>query len=121
MKKERIETLVDSFTDKNGNVRYFVIAAISIPIESVFYERNVSDIVTIKKGLKIGFSICNPEDKFDENLGKTIAIGRARKSKDCAMLVSEPGYINTKVVQAFLKQEAEYFKNNPESRIAGYK
>ena len=30
MKKERIETLVDSFVDVNGDTRHFVIAAISV-------------------------------------------------------------------------------------------
>ena len=126
MKKERIETLVDSFTDENGYTRHFVIAAISI----VFDESNEPDVVldsdtnycqNVIKGLKLGFSICNPADEFDANLGIKIAIGRARKNSEYAILVSEPGFINTKLVQAFLEQEAEYFKHNPESRIAGYK
>lgn len=126
MKKERIETLVDSFTDENGYTRHFVIAAISI----VFDKSNEPDVVldsdakqcqNVIKGLKLGFSICNPVDEFDINLGIKIAIGRARKNSEYAVLVSEPGFINTKLVQAFLEQEAEYFKHNPESRIAGYK
>lgn len=126
MKKERIETLVDSFIDENGYTRHFVIAAISI----VFDESNEPDVVldsnakqcqNVIKGLKLGFSICNPADEFDINLGIKIAIGRARKNSEYAILVSEPGFINTKLVQAFLEQEAEYFKHNPESRIAGYK
>lgn len=126
MKKERIETLIDHFVDENGDTRYFVIAAVSEvftdDIEPTyvcdFYNDNIGEVV---KGLKLGFSICNPMDTFDEKLGITIAIGRARKNAEYALLAAQPGYINTQLVQAFLKQEAEYFKHNPEYKIAGYK
>ena len=126
MKKERIETLVDSFVDANGDTRHFVVAAVS----EMFTEDDepgtvlnylgdeVGDVI---KGLKLGFAICNPCDTFNEELGKTIAIGRARKNADYALLASEPGFINTPLVLAFLAQEAEYFKHNPESHIAGYR
>lgn len=126
MKKERIEYLVDSFVDANGDERHFVIAAIS----EVFTDINEPSYVTdvdgcviheVVKGLKLGFAICNPTDKFDEKLGITIAIGRARKNAEYALVASEMGYINTRLVHAFLQQEAEYFKNNPEYKIAGYK
>lgn len=126
MKKERVEYLVDSFVDSNGDERHFVVAAVS----EVFTECDEPDWIIdgegdevhkILKGLKLGFAICNPADKFDEELGITIAIGRARKNAQYALVSSELGYINTKLVQAFLEQEAEYFKNNPESKIIGYK
>lgn len=143
--KERIETLVDQFVDANGDTRHFVIAAISTVLPSTFGEicpdvddeedRNAEvshevvaftewdseTVDVVVKGLKIGFAICNPCDTFNEELGKTIAIGRARKNASCALYATEPGFINTKLVRAFLEQEAEYFKHNPESRIAGYK
>lgn len=126
MKKERIETRVDSFVDANGDERHFIIAAISEVFTELeepcrvtdFYENECQRVV---KGLKLGFAICNPNDKFDEKLGMTIAVGRARKNAEYALLSSEAGFINTKLVRAFLDQEAEYFKNNPESRIAGYR
>lgn len=126
MKKERIETLVDSFVDVDGYTRYFVIAAISVMFDEddepdVVLNSNTEYYQNVVKGLKLGFSICNPIDEFDKDLGIKIAIGRARKNAEYALLVSEPGFINTKLVQAFLEQEAEYFKHNPESRIAGYK
>ena len=126
MKKERIEYLVDSFVDANGDERHFVVAAVS----EVFTEFDEPTYVTdfegegiqeIVKGLKLGFAICNPTDNFDEKLGITIAVGRARKNAEYALLASEMGYINTQLVRAFLQQEAEYFKNNPEYKIAGYK
>lgn len=126
MKKERIETLVDHFVDGNGDTRHFVIAAISETFTEAeepayicdTYEDELGEVV---KGLKIGFAICNPCDKFNEELGRTIAIGRARKNSEYALLATELGYINTKLVRAFLEQEAEYFKHNPEYKIAGYK
>lgn len=126
MKKERIEYLVDSFVDANGDERHFVIAAVS----EVFTEDDEPSCVTdidgleiqeVVKGLKLGFAICNPTDKFDEKLGITIAVGRARKNAEYALVASEMGYINTQLVRAFLQQEAEYFKHNPEYKIAGYK
>lgn len=126
MKKERIEHLVDSFVDANGEERHFVVAAVSEVFTEVDEPVSVADgigysIHSVVKGLKLGFSICNPVDKFDEKLGITIAIGRARKNAEYALLASDAGYINTRLVRAFLQQEAEYFKHNPEYKIAGYK
>lgn len=122
MKKERIITHVDSFVDANGDERHFVIAAVTEHFEegdvTAEDEYNYYDIA---KGVKVGFAICNPTDTFNEELGKTIAVGRARKNADYALLATKAGYINTKLIQAFLEQEAEYFVNNPEYQIAGYK
>lgn len=126
MKKERIETLVDSFVDANGKERHFVVAAVSVMFNkdnepATVVDLNNDECGYVIKGLKLGFSICNPSDEFDEKLGTTIAVGRARKSAGYALFASEPGFINTQLVRAFLAQEAEYFKHNPESRIVGYK
>lgn len=126
MKKERIEYLVDNFVDANGDERHFVVAAVSEMFDGESDPAYVTDLdgfdmQDVVKGLKLGFAICNPTDKFDEKLGITIAVGRARKNAEYALLASEPGYINTKLVRAFLEQEAEYFKHNPEYKIAGYK
>ena len=126
MKKERIETLVDSFVDANGEERHFVVAAVSVMFNkdnepATVVDLNDDECGDVVKGLKLGFSICNPSDEFDGKLGTTIAVARARKSAEYALLASEPGFINTKLVRAFLEQEAEYFKHNPESRIIGYK
>ncbi len=126
MKQERIEYLVDSFVDTNGDERHFVVAAVS----EVFTDEDEPTYVTdmdgcdiqeVVKGLKLGFAICNPTDKFDEKLGITIAVGRARKNSEYALVASKMRYINTQLVRAFLQQEAEYFKHNPEYKIAGYK
>ena len=123
MSKEKVEVLVDQFTDEYGNIRNFVIAAVSEPFEEplgIFDEwEEYPDILV--KGVKLGWAICNPIDVFSEDLGKRIATGRAIKNEEYALYATKPGYINTRMIQAFLKQEAEYFKTNPEYKIAGYK
>lgn len=141
MKTERIETLVDSFVDENGDTRHFVIAAISevlpkdytdidpndcpgeLTYEVIQYDDDCNDTSCgqVVKCLRLGWAICNPIDKFNEEIGKQIAIGRARKNNEAALWSTRLGYINTKVVRAFLEQEAQFFKENPQIHIAGYK
>lgn len=127
MRKEFIQTYSDSFTDDNGEYRFFVIAAVSelflsldtAPQWAVDDDYTAFDEVV--KGVKLGFAICNPIDEVDEELGERIAIGRAKKASSYALYSTKPGYINTTMIEAFLKQEAEYLKKNPELYIAGYK
>lgn len=141
--KEHVEFITDSFTDYAGKVHQFVIAALSqnLPVCSGQLENNpvVSDCVpvthevgiyvedygtedymgTVSKVIRLGISICNPTDTFDEKVGVLKAAARAHDAKP-ALYASNPGVINTKVVKALLEQEAEYLKNNPENFIAGY-
>lgn len=107
--KERIEVLQSEFTDYADRVHKFIIVGLS---------QNV-DAHNVPKVLSIGISICNPTDKFDYDKGLNKAITRARKSRP-ALYASKKGYINSKMVKAFLEQEAEYLINNPENYIEGY-
>lgn len=145
--KEHIETITSEFVDYKGEKHYFIIAAISqnfpkfLNIDKnsnnvkigndrtpVFYEVNeyiegygtTEYNISITKSLRIGISICNPVDKFNESIGKAKAIARARMS-DPVLFVKNAGLINSKVVRALLEQESEYLKNNPELLIKGYK
>lgn len=145
--KEHIETITSEFVDYKGEKHYFIIAAISqnfpkfLNIDKnsnnvkigndrtpVFYEVNeyiegygmTEYSNSITKNLRIGISICNPVDKFNESIGKAKAIARARMS-DPVLFVKNAGLINSKVVRALLEQESEYLKNNPELLIKGYK
>ena len=145
--KEHIETITSEFVDYKGEEHYFIIAAISqnfpkfLNIDKnsnnvkigndrtpVFYEVNeyiegygtTEYSISITKSLRIGISICNPVDKFNESIGKAKAIARARMS-DPVLFVKNAGLINSKVVRALLEQESEYLKNNPELLIKGYK
>ena len=140
--KQHIETLTDSFVDYKGETHHFVIAAISseFPIntqqlnptdlnynDKVIHEVNTyvynygiyDTLCTVNKKVCIGISVCHPEDKFDEEIGKKKAIARAQSAKP-ALLATSKGYINKHVVQGLLKQEADYIKNNPHLYIKGY-
>lgn len=146
----RAQYLIDYFTDYAGNNRMFTLCAVTIPCEvsPISVLSNWQDSITITnigtvgnnsiceikskdsntekypaftKKLKIGISVQCPDDDPNEELGKKIAYGKALKYNDHTLLVTRDGMINTKLVMALLEQEAEYFKKNPESYIAGYK
>ena len=122
--KEHVNVLKDSFIDYANRVHYFVMAAISSELENATFL--VCPHVAcgrctgmVKKGLRIGVSICNPEDEFVEKVGVLKAIARARDSQP-VLYVTDPGYINDTLVEAFLKQEAKYLRSNPDAYIQGY-
>lgn len=131
--KEHIETITDSFVDYKGETHHFVIAAISSELPTICDEARVTYEVNeyvedygmgdylcdVTKKVCIGIAICNPEDPFNEEIGKKKAIARAKTAKP-ALLAVNKGYINKHVVQGLLKQESEYIKNNPHLYIKGY-
>lgn len=133
MKKEVIETRIGEFTDYLGNTRKYMIAAISemLPMadednDAIYHTVNCScncgdycEGVVVKQ-LSIGFAITNAHDKFNEKIGREIAIGKARKRPHAVLYASIPGIINSPVVEAILKQEMNHFEENPGSVIAGY-
>lgn len=140
MKEKRINYLVDNFVDENGDLRHFVICAVSYEfnnasVETIKYDFNTDEeevlMYDAAKGLKIGYAFCRPkytdengvvhEDVFNEELGCRIALGRARKAEEFALIAGYEGDINTDVVNAFLERRAKYFKSNPGAFIAGYK
>lgn len=119
--KERVQFHIDNFTDKNGNVRHFILCGLSQDtIIYKFLNNKDSSVHRSSKVLKLGYAICNPNDEFNEELGMKIAEGRARKNKEYALFATKSGYINTDTVAALLKREAEFFKQNPETYIKGY-
>lgn len=116
---------VDELNDYAGNVRKFIIAAVSIPVHGVVeeYDEDEGDLVVVnsyEKILSIGVSVCRPGDKFDEKLGVTIAEGKAVKNQNHAMYVSDAGLVNDMFVDALLEQEAAFFKKDPGHYLAGY-
>lgn len=126
--KEHVDVLKDSFVDYAGRTHYFVIAAVTndlmdeedqVPL-IIHKDGAMVDVVAIaEKGIRLGVSICNPEDQFVEKVGVLKAVARARNS-ETVLYVTDPGYINKTLVEAFLKQEAEYLKANPDVYIQGY-
>lgn len=143
--KEHVEVINDSFVDYEGKTHYFTIAAISKMLpnvvseldteyaeqmskSSVFYdvETYIEDYgmhdtfcMGIQKALYLGISICNPTDEYNPIVGEKKAIARANNSEP-VLLATKPGTINSMMVQALLKQEAKYLKDNPSQFIKGY-
>lgn len=137
-KNVKVEYLTDKFKDYTGQEREFTLAAVSVPVgfKEILYVPDIlgercdcetfsyfpEDIeMGLEKYLLIGMSIRNAEDTYNEEIGKRIAIGKALKFKGKQILLSHAGLANTKMIQALLEQEAEYFKRDPQSYIAGYR
>lgn len=143
--KEHINYLVDSFVDYKGIEHRFTIVAVSqtlpktgkdIGEDEHYWENEVTHEVatyledygtydylgTIGKVLKLGVTICNPDDEFNDKVGYNKALARARNSKPVLYAnVDNLGVINNHVVTALLQQEANYLKENPAKYIKGYK
>ena len=122
--KEHVNVLKDSFVDYAGRTHHFVIAAVTNGLvdeygHSPLIVQKDASFTCVEKGIRIGISICNPEDEFVEKIGVLKAVARARNDQP-VLYVTDPGYINETLVEAFLKQEAEYLKSNPDSYIQGY-
>lgn len=121
--KERVEFRIDSFIDYTGIERKFVMAAVSLETDAEVYEENdcwEDEATCAPKKLSLGVSVCRPDDEFDEELGKTIALGKARKSTAHTLFSTDTGLINRGVVNALLDQEVAFFKQCPGKYIAGY-
>ena len=109
---------IGEFTDYAGNVRKFVMAAVSINE----YGRIIgtSNYAEFERKVSLGISVCRPNDKFDEELGLRIAIGKATKHSDNVLYLSRAGFAQNKLVEAWIDQEMEYFKKDPGYFLAGY-
>ena len=120
--KERVEYRIDSFTDYANIERKFIMAAVSQEVDAVITDYSDSDAVHCDgvKKLSIGVAICNPEDEFNEEVGKTIALGKARKGNKHAFYSTDSGLINRGVVNALLDQEVAFFKQCPGKYLKGY-
>ena len=124
MVKNRIEYRIGEFIDFAGRTRKYVVAAVSELIDcacvtTVTQDANLIMDDVVKK-LSLGFAICNPEDKWDEELGKRIALGKAIKRPARVMYTSHAGMINTEVVNALINQEMKYAEKAPSTVFKGY-
>lgn len=124
MVKNRIEYRIGEFIDFAGRARKYVVAAVSELVDcacvtTVTQDGNLIMDDVVKK-LSLGFAICNPEDKWDEELGKKIALGKAIKRPARVMYASHAGMINTEVVNALINQEMKYAEKAPSTVFKGY-
>lgn len=128
-KSDVINYVVDSFVNYKGQEQKFIICVKTTECNSVILEFNdvinIDDIINNDdyysgfRNLHIGVAICNPNDEFNEEIGKKIALGKAESSIP-KLISTEPGIINNAVVQALIQQEINYIKNNPGRFIPGY-
>lgn len=139
--RSKEQYLCSEFVDFEGKTHKFIIAAYSevLPTHSAelnLYEEedfpvtyDVSGYIDdsweeslgpVVKKLSIGVAICHPDDQYNEELGKKKALKAAIQSTK-VLYSSKLGLINTTMVTALLKQEAEFLKNNPELYIKGYR
>ena len=122
--KTKVVTVLDEFKDFRGLTHKFVVAAVSEEVDAVVdiydYDGNIEDCSSITKIVKLGVAICNPNDEYDEKKGKMIAINKAHAATDYALYATLPGMINTAVVEALVKQEVAFIKENPNRVIPGY-
>lgn len=122
--KEKIVTVTSEFIDYKGLTHKFIVAAVSQPVDARvdIYDEDgdIDDYTDAQKVIKLGVAVCNPNDEFDEEKGKMIAINKARNSFDYAMFAVLPGMINTAVVHALITQEVIFIKENPGRVIPGY-
>ena len=134
MKQDIAEYLVDSFVDFKGDVHQVILCALSQSPESIDSDNLMvawSDGETVDDSadifhdvfrmVSLGIAICCPADKkvFSEEIGKKIALNRAEKEVPKFVSIF-PGVVNTTLVRAFLSQEMEFIKKNPEQFIVGY-
>ena len=122
--KEHVDVLKDSFVDYAGKTHHFVIAAITSNLtrddeDLPCVVDSVSCWSVVEKGIRLGISICNPEDEFTEKIGVMKALNRARNS-DIIIYATNGNYIREELVKALLLQEANHIKAFPGHFIKGY-
>lgn len=110
--KERIETLTSYYNDFAGRTHYFIVAVVANKVENTAYLNPVIEV-------RLGLSICNPEDEFNLDYGTTKAVERAKGAYP--VLVSyELGLINSEFLKFIIEKEVAYIKKNPGKYIKGY-
>lgn len=96
------------------------------PCTEILIGTNSSEKEESEKVLRLGIAIQNPQDSLvnsNTELAKKIALGKAKNDRSCIGKIysTKSGFINQKMVEAFLDQELEYFQNAPHLYIKGYK
>lgn len=132
MKQDIAIYKVDSFIDFTGKEHKFVACALSqspvdkydrysiswIGSDNYAYDDTIKDVYRM---VTIGIAICNPEDEFDLEKGKTIARNKANNGNLPRIYATTKGIITQELVETFLNQQIKFFKENPENFIGGYK
>lgn len=134
MKKDIVMYKNGSFVDFQGVTRQFIVCALSTSqfnSQDVYLTIYDDDGITqselaLSRAVFIGISVCNPQDEWNEEKGKMIALSKARgfkasaPEKSAAIFTARAGMISEPLVQALLTREVEHIKEDPECAIKGY-
>lgn len=137
MKQDVVEYLIDSFVDFKGEEHKIVACALSQSVEKSkdgyklavgwvnekdeFICVDDPDYAEVCRVISIGISICHPTDTFDKEKGKINAYNKALHDPKCPTIYTKDrGVAGKTLVKAFLKQEVNFLKENPEKIIKGY-
>lgn len=76
----------------------------------------------ITKTLTFGIAVCHPNDKYDFEVGKKIAIEKALRNNEIRRCIafSHHGLIDDYMIEYLLAREAQAFENNPGAFITNY-
>lgn len=136
MKKDVVMYKNGSFVDFQGVTRQFVVCALSTSsfntdehgVSIVVYDENGYAIGDVEspRAVFIGISVCNPQDQWNEEKGKMIALAKAKgfkpdaPEKSAALFATRAGLISEGMVKAILDREVQHVIDVPESVIKGY-
>lgn len=134
MKKDIVMYKNGSFVDFQGVTRQFIVCALSTSqfnsqdVYLTIYDDDgiIQSELALTRAVFIGISVCNPQDEWNEEKGKMIALSKARgfkasaPEKSAAIFTARAGMISEPLVQALLTREVEHIKEDPECAIKGY-
>lgn len=135
MKQDIVTYKVDSFIDYTGKKRMIVACALSETPGDDQYDLLVGWVDRndrIHKDAKlchevyrmvtIGIAVCNPEDTFNEEVGRNIAYNKAKNIESLPRIYAPcKGVVTKELVDTFLDQQIQFFKEHPETIIVGYR
>ncbi len=80
------------------------------------------DCWKIRKTLSFGIAVCHPNDEFDLETGKKIAIEKALRNNEIRRCIafSHNGLLDDYIVEYFLNREMQAFEKNPGAFITNY-
>lgn len=134
MKQDISTFITDSFVDFEGKEHKIVACALSQSPENDDHTLTIgwsdSDgyldfadpiYTPVYRLVTIGIAICNPEDEFDLERGKLIAYNKAAHDDSLPRIyTTSKGIITKELVDVFLKQQVQFFVENPGKFIKGY-
>ena len=119
--KDRVNYIVDSFTDYKGLEHKFVVAAVTsfLGDDTFVADYEYGFLGSVTKVVRLGISICNPIDTFNEKTGVLKASARAEQ-EDPTMYLDNKCFGKEAVVKALMEELAYEIKKDPGAFIAGY-